>query len=47
VALEDSELMVIAKERFDELLAGNPEVARNIRETATKRGLTVDAPAEP
>jgi CRP-like cAMP-binding protein len=44
VAVEDTELMVVAKERFDDLLAGNPEVARSIRETAAKRGLQVDAP---
>jgi CRP/FNR family cyclic AMP-dependent transcriptional regulator len=44
VAVEDTELMVVAKERFDDLLAGNPEVARSIRETAAKRGLKVDAP---
>jgi CRP-like cAMP-binding protein len=43
VAVEDSELMVVAKERFDDLLACNPEVAHNIRKTAEKRGLTVDA----
>src|SRR5215216_1363677 len=32
VAMEDTELMVIAKECFDDLVAGNPEVARRIRE---------------
>ena len=47
VALEDSELMVIAKERFDDLLAGNPEVARSIRKTAASRGLTTDTPMQP
>jgi CRP-like cAMP-binding protein len=42
VAVEDSELMVVAKECFDGLLAGNAELARSIRETAAKRA----APAE-
>jgi CRP-like cAMP-binding protein len=44
VAVEDTELMVVTKEHFDDLLAGNPEVARSIRETAAQRGLTVDVP---
>ena len=38
VASEDTELMVVAKECFDDLLAGNPELAESIRETAAKRG---------
>src|ERR671934_2273796 len=38
VAVEDTELMVIAKECFDDLLAGNPDVAASIRETAAQRG---------
>jgi CRP-like cAMP-binding protein len=37
VAIEDTELMVIAKECFDDLLAGNPSLARSIRETAAQR----------
>ena len=43
VAMEDTELMVVAKECFDDVVAGNPDVARSIRETAAKRG----APADP
>lgn len=43
VAIEDTELMVVAKECFDDVVAGNPDVARSIRETAAKRG----APADP
>jgi CRP/FNR family transcriptional regulator, cyclic AMP receptor protein len=42
VAAEDTELMVVAKECFDNLVERNPEVARSIRETAAMRG----APAE-
>jgi CRP-like cAMP-binding protein len=38
VAVEDTELMVIAKECFDDLLAGNADLARSIRETAARRG---------
>jgi CRP-like cAMP-binding protein len=37
VAIEDTELMVIAKECFDDLLAGNAELAQVIRETAAER----------
>jgi CRP-like cAMP-binding protein len=37
-AVEDTELMVVAKECFDDLLAGNPAVASSIRETAAQRG---------
>jgi CRP-like cAMP-binding protein len=43
VAIEDTELMVIAKECFDDLVAGNPEVARSIRETAAQRGAPAKA----
>ena len=45
VAVEDTELMVVAKECFDDLLAGNPAVARSIRETAAKRGAPADTEA--
>ena len=45
VAMEDTELMVIAKECFDDLVAGNPEVARSIRETAAQRGAPASSPA--
>ena len=38
VAAEDAELMVVAKECFDDLLAGNPDVAASIRKTADERG---------
>jgi CRP-like cAMP-binding protein len=37
-AVEDTELLVVTKERFDDLLASSPEVARSIRETAELRG---------
>jgi CRP-like cAMP-binding protein len=37
VAAEDSELLVVAKERFDALLAGDPELAASIRRTADER----------
>jgi CRP/FNR family transcriptional regulator, cyclic AMP receptor protein len=37
VALEDSELLVVAKERFDELLAAAPELRRTVQETAAER----------
>jgi CRP-like cAMP-binding protein len=43
VAIEDTELMVIAKERFDDLVAENPDVARSIRETAAQRGAPAKA----
>jgi CRP-like cAMP-binding protein len=43
VAIEDTELMVIAKERFDDLLSGSPEVAQSIRETAAQRGTRAKA----
>jgi CRP-like cAMP-binding protein len=46
VAVEDTELLVVAKEYFDGLVAANPEVARNIRETAAKRGAVSSAAAE-
>ena len=36
-AVEDSELMVVPKERFDALLAGNPELAALIRRKAEER----------
>jgi CRP-like cAMP-binding protein len=35
--LEDSELMVVPKERFDELVGAHPELGRSIRETADER----------
>ncbi|HEX9417189.1 MAG TPA: cyclic nucleotide-binding domain-containing protein [Gaiellaceae bacterium] len=35
--LEDSELMVVPKERFDSLLAENPELAAGIRQQAEAR----------
>ncbi len=37
VAAEDSELLVVAKERFDDLLAGDAELAASIRRTAAER----------
>ena len=37
VAVEDSELLVVAKERFDELLAADPELRRTVHETAAER----------
>lgn len=37
VAAEDAELMVVPKERFDELLAENPRLAEAVRETAAER----------
>lgn len=43
VAIEDTELMVIAKECFDDLVGGNPELARSIRETAAQRGAPAKA----
>jgi CRP/FNR family cyclic AMP-dependent transcriptional regulator len=43
VAIEDTELMVIAKECFDDIVAGNPDVARSIRETAAQRGAAAKA----
>jgi CRP-like cAMP-binding protein len=43
VAIEDTELMVIAKECFDDLLAGNPDLARSIRETAAERSAPAKA----
>lgn len=43
VAIEDTELMVIAKERFDDLVADNPDVAASIRETAAQRGAPAKA----
>jgi CRP-like cAMP-binding protein len=36
-AVEDSELMVMPKARFDSLLADNPELAKTIRRTADER----------
>ena len=42
MAAEDTELMVVAKECFDDLIERNPELARSIRETAALRG----APAQ-
>jgi CRP-like cAMP-binding protein len=36
-AVEDCELMVVPKERFDALLEGNPELAVRIREKAEER----------
>ena len=40
VAVEDTELMVVAKECFDDLLARNAELDRSIRETAAARSPT-------
>lgn len=37
VAVEDAELLVVAKERFDDLLAGDAELAESIRRTADER----------
>jgi CRP-like cAMP-binding protein len=37
-AVEDTELLVVTKERFDDLLSSSPEVARSIRKTAELRG---------
>jgi CRP-like cAMP-binding protein len=37
VAAEDSELLVVAKERFDDLLADDAELAGSIRRTADER----------
>jgi potassium-dependent mechanosensitive channel len=36
-AVEDAELMVVSKERFDELLAADPELSRSIRTKAEER----------
>ena len=36
-ATEDAELMVVPKERFDELLAASPELSRSIRAKAEER----------
>jgi CRP-like cAMP-binding protein len=36
-AVEDSELMVVPKERFDALLEGNPGLAASIRDRAEER----------
>ena len=36
-AVENSELMVVPKDRFDALLAGNPRLAESIRRTAEER----------
>jgi CRP-like cAMP-binding protein len=43
VAREDTELMVIAKECFDDVVGKHPEVARSIRETAAQRGAPAKA----
>lgn len=40
-AEEDTELMVVAKEKLDELTASHPELGRAIRETAEER-LSID-----
>lgn len=47
VAAEDSELMVIPKDRFDRLLAENPELAKRVRQAADERFRTDsgDSPA--
>jgi CRP-like cAMP-binding protein len=37
VAAEDSEILVVAKERFDELLEADPELRRTVHETAAER----------
>jgi CRP-like cAMP-binding protein len=39
-AVDDAELLVVTKERFDDLLASNPAVAQSIRQTAELRGAT-------
>jgi CRP-like cAMP-binding protein len=44
-AVEDAELLVVTKERFDDLLASSPEVARSIRETAELRGASPRPPS--
>jgi NTE family protein len=44
-AVEDTELLVVAKECFDDLVAGNPEMARSIRQTAEERGAADTAAA--
>lgn len=44
VAAEDTELMVVAKECFDNLLANNAGVAESIRETAAQRESKTRAP---
>jgi CRP-like cAMP-binding protein len=36
-AAEDTELMVVPKKCFDELIAGNPDLGRNIREQLEER----------
>jgi CRP-like cAMP-binding protein len=46
-AVEDVELLVVTKERFDDLLASSPEVARSIRETAELRGASPPPPSRP
>jgi CRP/FNR family transcriptional regulator, cyclic AMP receptor protein len=47
VAADDCELMIVAKERFDELLAANADVARIVRETAERRRAANVEPAAP
>ncbi|MFY9578632.1 MAG: cyclic nucleotide-binding domain-containing protein [Gaiellaceae bacterium] len=42
---EAAELMVIPKEKFDELMASHPEVNRHIRAKAEERAATNTAPA--
>jgi CRP-like cAMP-binding protein len=46
-AVEDTELLVVTKERFDDLLSSSPEVARSIRETAELRGASPRQPSRP
>jgi CRP-like cAMP-binding protein len=36
-ATEDAELMVVPRERFEQLLADNPELARSVRQKAEER----------
>jgi CRP-like cAMP-binding protein len=44
-AVEDTELMVVPRERFDAILAAFPDLARSIRETAEERRRTTAASA--
>ena len=47
VAAEDTELMVVAKERFDELVAADGELGRTIRRTADERRAAGSSAAAP
>ncbi len=46
-AVEDSELLVVAKERFDDLLADDPELRRRVEETAEERRAASEKAAAP